>query len=472
MRSPDAVSPAESGPAPGGGAVAPSPPQTGPAVPQYDPAAKHQEPNALVKWLLHPPRWLLWYFRTLDPIVRVPGWVGLSRHADVAEVLERHDVFQVPFGGEIARLNDDPTQDGTPFVLGIDDEEDHRQQLKPLMLAFRRDDVEFEIPRMSREAADHHLGRAPRDRSMNAIQELITAVPLDICERYYGIRIAPDERQKFAYATIDVSGYLFGPPPTRKDPPDPVIEAAAAYIREVVDRSIVNQERNPNASRTTVLARLMAPPLVTNRGSSRDELADAELAKMMSERGGTARHRLVRSFMIGMITGFVPTNTMAGGHILQTLLCHRKWLDQARAAAQASDDDLLKRCLFETMRFMPLNPGPFRICTRDYTIAEDTRRAHTIKKGTKVLASTMSAMFDSRKLKRPFFFDPKRPASDYMLFGYGHHWCVGAFIAQAQITQTFKALLLQPKLERAGPWDGRLVLRGGFPDRLLINLGR
>jgi cytochrome P450 len=150
------------------------------------------------------------------------------------------------------------------------------------------------------------------------------------------------------------------------------------------------------------------------------------------------------------------------------LLRRKRLKTAAREAAVAGDDDLLKHCLFEAMRFMPLNPGPFRICGRDYTAAADTPRATTIKAKTKVLASTMSAMLDPRQLDAPRQFNSQRPASDYMLFGYGMHWCVGTFIAQAQITQTFKALLLQPGLRRAS----KLKRRGLFPDRLVVRWDR
>jgi cytochrome P450 len=81
----------------------------------------------------------------------------------------------------------------------------------------------------------------------------------------------------------------------------------------------------------------------------------------------------------------------------------------------------------------------------------------------------MSAMFDPRKVERPYDFDPTRPASDYLLFGYGMHWCAGVFIAQAQITQTIKALLLRPELQRTRGASGKLHCDGGFPDHLSVN---
>jgi len=179
--------------------------------------------------------------------------------------------------------------------------------------------------------------------------------------------------------------------------------------------------------------------------------------------------REIRSILIGMITGFVPTNTMAGGHILEMLLLKPAMLKQSQLAAEAGDDDRLRHCLFEALRYMPINLGPFRICSREFTVAADTTHAATLAKDTKVLAMTSSAMFDSARVMRPFRYDPQRPASNHMHFGFGIHWCVGAMIARAQITQTFKALLNRGPLERTPGGRGKLAFWGLFPDHLYID---
>ena len=177
---------------------------------------------------------------------------------------------------------------------------------------------------------------------------------------------------------------------------------------------------------------------------------------------------IIRCYLIGMISGFVPTNTMAAGHILEMLLRRPDFMTAAQAAARSGDDDLLERCLFEAMRFMPLNPGPFRACARDYVLAKGTSRATLVKAGSKLLASTQSAMFDNQFVERPNDFNPGRSPADYILFGWGLHWCVGAFIARAQITQTLKALLLKQNLRRARGADGQLQLLGPFPEHLVV----
>jgi cytochrome P450 len=411
-------------------------------LPDYDPQRGRASVSALADWAAHPPRWTWWLLRALWPIPRLSGWAAVTRYDDVAEVLTRSDVFKVPFDLEIARLNDGVAP-GTPFILGIDDKKAHDDQQKLVMQAFRRADVETKVKEVSRKYAERKVGAA-QNRRIDAIPELITGAPLEVCRAYYGIEL--DSPQTFAYATIDVSGHLFGPPPIA---PRADIDQAAAYVRAVVDRAIEREIDRPSSDKT-VLARLIHTHPADPEKLSRQQ---------------------VRAFLIGMIVGFVPTNTMAGGHILEMLLRKRTFMDAARAAAEAGDDDLLKRCLFEAMRFMPLNPGPFRICESDVTVAADTPRATTVKAGTKVLASTMSAMFDRRRLDRPRKFDPRRPAADYMLFGFGMHWCVGFYIAQAQIAETMKALLAQPGLRRARGAQGKLKRRGLFPDQLFVQWG-
>jgi cytochrome P450 len=281
--------------------------------------------------------------------------------------------------------------------------------------------------------------------AIEAVGELITGVPLHICEAYYGIDISGDPRT-FAYATIVVSQQLFGPLPIT---PKRKVDNAAHYLRSIVERSLDKEIANPSG-RDTIVSRLV-------ESYRKPDADDCHLPRDQ-----------VRAFLMGMIVGFVPTNTIAGGHILEMLLRREGFCEQARAAALSGDDDLLKHCLFEAMRFMPLNPGPIRICEKDYILAAGKPRAKKIKKGQHVMASAMSAMMDADKVDRPHEFVPGRPASDYMLFGYGIHWCAGVFIAQSQIAQTFKALLQQPKLERGSGEDKWPRYRGLVPDYQVV----
>ena len=54
-----------------------------------------------------------------------------------------------------------------------------------------------------------------------------------------------------------------------------------------------------------------------------------------------------------------------------------------------------------------------------------------------------------------------------MVFSYGLHWCIGAFLARAQITQTLKPLLKRG-IRRAHGRDGQLRTIGLMPAHLTV----
>jgi cytochrome P450 len=116
-----------------------------------------------------------------------------------------------------------------------------------------------------------------------------------------------------------------------------------------------------------------------------------------------------------------------------------------------------------------MNLGPFRITgANGYTLAAGTSRAKFLKPGQLVLACTQSAMFDSQRVRCPHQFDPQRTEEDYLIFGHGQHWCLGAYMAISQLTQTFKLLLSKKELRRVSGSAGRLRRLGVYPANLTV----
>ncbi|MEJ2379350.1 MAG: cytochrome P450 [Pseudolabrys sp.] len=305
--------------------------------------------------------------RRFCPIFKIPfkNFVIVTRFDDVQEVLGHDEAFPVPFGDKVKELDGGPN-----FLLGIKQPSaEYWRYQRQVMRAFKHlsETVGPMAARFSEEIIERSRGR------LDAVQELITRVPILICESYYGVPIAEHERVDFGHWTIAMSTYMFGDP-NNKPAYRRAGVAAGDRVRGRIGRAIADAKEK-GARPNTVLARM----LEMQHGADSD-LTDED----------------IRTILIGMITGFVPTNTMAAGHMLEMLLRRPDFLTPTRDAAIASDDDLLKRCLFEAMRFMPLNPGPFRICIQDYTVAEGTPRAKTIRAGTNVLAGTQSAMFCHR----------------------------------------------------------------------------
>src|SRR6516225_8966593 len=133
----DADSPVAARPAcaDAGGADAREPPsavRNRALIPPYVPVRPKRVKVFLARLIMSPPQRPLAVLRLLLPIPRVFGWAFVLRYDDVAEVLQRHDVFRAPFASEISRLNDGD-EPGTPFVLGIDDERAHCRQLEDVM---------------------------------------------------------------------------------------------------------------------------------------------------------------------------------------------------------------------------------------------------------------------------------------------------------------------------------------------------
>lgn len=384
--------------------------------------------------ILARPQWLFGILRRFAPVVQFRGFAFIFRYDDVVDALKADAELKVPFGPKVEALNGGPN-----FLLGMADGPDYRRLRTQVADLFTQKDNEEIIAPLAAEAAKAIVAKG--QVRLDAIEDLVIRVPIEICIRHYGVDV-PDVRA-FGQWTVAMSTYMFG------DPLDnPKVKrcalAAGDALRVIVDAAIAKAKAG--GSPGTVAERLV-------QAQAKDPTLTDEVA---------------RSILIGMITGFVPTNTMAGGHMLEMLLQRPDFLAHAQAAALDGDDERLKGCLFEAFRFKPLNPGPFRECGSEYVVAPGTRRETRLKPGTKVLVSTQSAMFDPQRVVKPKAFDPSRPPSEQFYFGFGLHWCIGAKLAEAQITQTFKPLLLRPGLRRAAGHAGTLRRLGPFPAHLEV----
>jgi cytochrome P450 len=385
------------------------------------------------------------------PVLKIPvvDWVVITRFDHVKNVLAEDQVFQVPWADKTKALNDGKET----FLLGVDDVEEHRLAQEQLMAVFRLEDVKAVAAlaeRFSRTIIEAHRGRP-----LDAIQDLVTLVPTLICRQYYGIPIPPGSEKDFAHWSMAMSTFMFGDPTN-----DPIIRevalAAGVHMRALLDKAIAEAK-----------AGQVEPDSVLDR------------FVRMQKRNQTLTDEGIRAHLMGMIAGFVPTNTMAAGHMVDALVgggrflswSRRKFTRPTQEALDLRDDGMLTRCLFETLRFKPINPGAFRTCAKDYTIDNGGLFGlgpKTIASKSKILASTQAAMFDSRRVKRPYAFKTDRLAAEYMLFGFGMHVCLGLFLAKAQITATLKALLAQKNLRRAKGRDGKLKRIGPFPAHLVV----
>ena len=393
---------------------------------------------ALTVWILDHSYWWMKFLRAWFPLLQVGKIVFVSRNKDVKEVLERQDVFETPFGPDMV-----DTSGGVEAVLGMQDGPAYRQTKDILAKAFTAADIDKILKPLAWKLASDAVANG--NGRLNAVRDLITVVPVQISRDYYGFDIHPDEERDFAEWNIALSTMYFADFFGNADLRRQTLIASAKLVR-ITDRSI-EVARKSKSKIITPLSRLLDLQKATP-----DKISDAD----------------IRGAMISMVAGFVPTNTMAASHMLDVLLSKPDAFKLAVSAANEDRDADLQACLFEAMRFKPLNPGPMRFANVDVVVAEGKKHAKTIKKGSTLIASTQSAMMDDRVLRDPRNFDAERPYSAYMLYGHGMHWCIGAQIANTQITQTLKALLQRPNLQRASGNAGKLIKWGAFPDSLNV----
>jgi cytochrome P450 len=362
-----------------------------------------------------PPKWFTAIIRSIWPNARIRKYALVTRYDDVMEILGRDRDFPAPYGPSFKLLD----RTGENFLLAMKRDEKYCAIHAEAMKIFRRSDLTriaaFSAERAEALVADGH-------GEIDSMAGLLTQVPVDIVGHYFGV---PSNDPNFALRLLAMSGASFLSPDDNSDLKRAGL-SAAKNVGPLVDEAILRSKAAPP---DTIVGRFVA--------------AQRDVPRVLTD-------DVIRATIVGFMLGFVPTNNLASGKIMEWLLRYPDVLSMAENAAQSGDDDLLGRVLFEALRFHPIPPpGRFRLCPEDTRVAAGTPREKTIQGGTNVFASTLSASFDPLHVPNPNRFDPYRSVADTMRFGWGQHWCIGFGIAVAQMTQTFKPLLRRGRLRRA-----------------------
>jgi cytochrome P450 len=374
----------------------------------------------------------LWFFREFYPNPRFFRLIVVTRDSDIREVLQRPQTFHVPFGLEMSELTG-----GGNFVLGMDGAE-HDTQSKTIQAVMLADDIAA-IRRMSRQSAET-LVTAAAGR-IDVMQGLMTRVAVETCCGYFGLAV--DEPDSFAEWTIAMSALIFadpfGKPTTRR-----LALYGAARVRTVVDQAIAANQTSPSPD--TIVGRLVARKNV-----------DADLTD-----------EKIRAIVMGLVIGFIPTNSLGAGKMLQALLDRPQAMRDAVDQAQRGDAKGLRETLIEAARLNPaLSPGQWRYANQPARIAAGSRHERAVPANAVLMVATMSALRDRRATPNPGAFQSGRPSqSTDLVFGYLSHKCVGEYVAMTQITETFATLLAQPRLRPCSGQAGRIVWAGPFPRHL------
>ncbi len=383
------------------------------------------------------PRWVFSALRRWLPVLRLGGITVLTRNDDIREVLERQDAFETPFGLEMAEM-----AGGTNFILGMQDGPGYRCMKSTVLSAFPPAEVEARVREIARRHSEEIMRSAMP--GVNVVEQLLKTVPVRICRDYCGLTI--DDERQFADWAIALSTLFFADPfgnSTKRD----LALVAAHHMRQAIERSI------------EIVAAAEHP-------------ADTPLARLVAMRNAdpervTVAH--IRSIMMGMVVGFVPTNLLAAGKALDTALTMPDAQAAVEAAVASDDQGALDAAILEIMRFNPALSMQMRYVPRNAVVAAGTPRERTLPAGSTIFCLMPSAMLDPDAIQDPDDFRPGRPAKDYLVFGHGIHWCIGSALARVQIGECFRALFARPGLRRVAGKAGRLQTIGVFPESLCVD---
>ena len=378
--------------------------------------------------------------RRVWPIPRVGTMCAVTRYDDVREVFLRDADFPVQYAGKL-----DTIMGGVPFFLGMGDTPEYRRDTGAMRRVVRADDIAARlVPATSAAAAAAVEAAGGR---MEVVDDLARQVTFEVLCAYFGVGQPPpgpwggDLRlwttRLFEFQFADQGN----DPELRRD-----VDVIAPAMRTHIDRLIAACHADPSPP-DTVLSRCVAM-----QRAGEDGFSDVE----------------IRTALMGFLVGGLPQPPMVVPQALEQLLRRPDALAGAQDAARAGDDALLGGYVFEALRFDPLAPGLLRTAARDTAIAVGTPRETQVKKGSTVLAAFSSAMMDPRRVADPQRFDPRRPAHEYLHFGYGLHQCFGIHINHALLPLMLKPLLQRKGLQRASEHDGHLVKRGPFADTLWV----
>lgn len=375
------------------------------------------------------------FLRRFRPIAKAGSMYLTSRHDDVREVFGTDAAFGVPYKPKL-----DVIMGGQPFFLGMGDTQQYRDDTAAMRKVVRPDDLPVLAQRVE-AMAEGIVASAPG--RIEVVDTLVRRVTFAVLADYFGV---PDpaggDLRVWGTRLFEFQFVASMSDKALRAEVDQIAPTLRAHIQSEIER------RRAAPGKDDVLSRCLAEQKAGTPGFSDDQ---------------------IRTALMGFVVGGPPQPPMVVPQAMEQLLRRPEALAGAQAAARADDDALLAGYVTEAMRFDPLAPGLPREVLVDWTLARGTRHQRTLPAGSTVLAAFASAMMDPRRVADPKRFDPLRPASDYIHFGYGLHQCFGLHINRATLHLMLKPLLKRSNLRRAPGRIGRLRKNGPFAASLSVD---
>lgn len=311
---------------------------------------------------------------------------ALSRHEDVVAAFKNHELFSNRAGVALEQSPADAAQ--TMFILGMDPPRQQKfRSLVSKAFTGRRIDL---LEQRIREIARAHAERAARGGQCDYVQDFAGKLPMDVISEMLGVPV--EDRDELRHQADLV---MFREEGVRRMP-----DAAAAAALELVTYYVdFVKER---------------------RRASRDGLVDALLEATID--GERLTDDDVISFLFLMTIAGNETTTKLLANALYWLAKHP---DQRRQVE--ADRTLVPQWVEETLRFDNSSQILGRVATRDVEM-----HGETIREGGRVLLLVGAANRDPAVFEDPDRYDVSRDCTEFVSFGKGVHFCLGARLARLE----------------------------------------
>lgn len=371
------------------------------------------------------------------------GTTVVSSYADVVEILNKPTLFTV-------RNYRKKMEDSVgPYMLSYD-ESIYNIKEKPWMRKMMPREDHPRIRATVREivnraiAEQQFVGTDVNGRvygRLELVNQIARKVPIELSARYFGFP-GPSEEKMYEWSRATQDDFFHHVSNDEKEVREAAVRAGKemhAYLKDL----IAQKQKNPTGD--DILSRLIQ--------------TENDFVKPKS-----AEDDRIRTNIMGTLVGGVETTQAAIVQSLAQLFNNPAALAAARDAALRDDVETVGKYVWEALRFDPVNPFVVRYAEEDYVLASGAR----IKKGHHVLVATHAAMLDPKMFAEPLQFNPNRDQSKFFHLGYGHHRCLGDYVAMIEVPEVVMALLklpgLKPATGQAGKIDNRYRLpRAGIP---------
>jgi cytochrome P450 len=405
--------------------------------------------------------------------VKVPGFILVTRHRDVVEVLSRPEVFSVkPYAPKM-----DPVVQG-PFMLARDETATNWIEKSVMRTMLLPDDLP-RVRALAGTIADRSLNKHAAEGRIDAVRELGRLVPLRICGEYFGFP-GPDLETMYRWSR-STQADMFKNLQNDQDVHKASVQAGEemrAYLSDLLikaRKARAEREIAEKAQPEKATPKAAAPPAATTNagGWSADANIFDRLVNTRFAPGIPFDDARIIANMAGLLIGTGETTSQAIVQVVDHILRRPQVFKAALEAAKAEDGAKFDAIVWEALRFNPINPLLFRLCDRTTKIAAGTDREEVIPAGSIVFACTASAMFDEAAFPNPEEFNAERPRDLYLHFGYGHHLCLGNLLGGVMVPEVVKRVLLRPSVRLLPGVPGEIDFEGGpFPERFIIEYGQ